>query len=579
MLAALGDPNHLREPHAHAHLYNYLIHLNATLLKISANQTLNGNTENHVPFNLFAGWCLEAEALPPSHRAGKLLALRLLCESTQAQGPGAPSSCNNRLHLAHLNLYQRALHHGLTGEDRSVVDVLVEYAAPRYLSLALDGYSLLLLDFVHASTVVLNSSDMGASCPRTAAVTFLGSLLSLPDELMNAPMLQPYPHQYNTVSCPDLKEHVLNIVVRVCRREGAAAARCAGACALTAHVCHVLAARVPCTRLPSYVTCLLQMLMMKNKTIAKVVSDCVLVLADYTDRIVELYPGLAGKIIKWICACLAQLSTSSSRDSVRPLAGSLLFCLAEFAVRCGPARLMDEKEGDQSLLLIIFRVLYAVMKGTNGSEIEGLSLPVDEDFDPNIQLDNLGLKSSPVSTIDVKLWAQTICTQLVLFLGHWPLWSGCQLSSSVCEQHDSPSLGGELGPAVLAAPHLQLMRLSDATLASFVELPALDMPPGAAATTPGLSTSDRQVRVLLRDIAGKACWDASALYYDPSSSAEEPLEPLPLPDSDDIPRENTLSSLPPPLPPDLLPDYKNSPPDKHQLDHVSISFIFLINHI
>ncbi|CAH2045652.1 unnamed protein product, partial [Iphiclides podalirius] len=356
MLASLGDPNQLRDPHAHAHFFNYLIHLNSTLLKISANQTLNGNTEIHVPFNLVAGWCLEAEALPPSHRAGKLLALRLLCESTQAQGPGAPSSCNNRLHLAHLHLYQRALHHGLTGEDRSVVDVLVEHAAPRYISLALDGYSLLLLDFVHASTVVLNSSDMGPSCPRTAAVTFLGSLLALPDDLMNAPMLQPYPHQYNTVSCPDLKEHVLNIVVRVCRREGAAAARCAGACALAAHVAHVLAVRQPCARLPAYVTCLLQMLMMKNKTIAKVVSDAILVLADYTDRIVELYPGLAEKIIKWICACLAQISSSSARDSVKPLAGSLLLCLAEFAVRCGPTHLMKEEEGGQTLLLTIFKV-------------------------------------------------------------------------------------------------------------------------------------------------------------------------------------------------------------------------------
>ncbi|KAJ8713919.1 hypothetical protein PYW08_007539 [Mythimna loreyi] len=565
MLAALGDPNLLRDPHAHAHLYNYLIHLNCTLLKISANQTLNGNTEIHVPFNLVAGWCLEAEALPPSHRAGKLLALRLLCESTQAQGPGAPSSCNNRLHLAHLHLYQRALHHGLTGEDRSVVDVLVEHAAPRYLSLALDGYSLLLLDFVHASTVVLNSSDMGPSCPRTAAVTFLGSLLSLPDGLMNAPMLQPYPHQYNTVSCPDLKEHVLNIVVRVCRREGGGAARCAGACALTAHVCHLLATRTHCARLPSYVTCLLQMLMMKNKNIAKVVSDCVLVLADYTDRIVELYPGLAGKIIKWICACLAQISPSSSRDSVKPLAGSLLLCLAEFAVRCGPTYLMEEKDGDQTLLLMIFKVLYAVMKGTNGADIEGLSLPVDEDFDPNIQLDNLGPKTSPASTIDVKLWAQTICTQLVLFLGHWPLWNGWQVSSSVCEQHDSPALGGELGPAVLTAPHVQMLRFSDSTLASLIELPALDMP---AATTPGLMTSDKQVRVLLRDIAGKACWDASALYYDPSIASSETVEPLEWPDSDECPRDNTLSSLPPPLPPDLLPDYKNCPPDKHQLDHV-----------
>lgn len=52
--------------------------------------------------------------------------------------------------------------------------------------------------------------------------------------------------------------------------------------------------------------------------------------------------------------------------------------------------------------------MYAVMKGTNGSDIEGLSLPVDEDFDPNIQSDNLGPKTSPASTIDVKLWAQTV---------------------------------------------------------------------------------------------------------------------------------------------------------------------------
>ncbi|XP_026489607.2 probable Rho GTPase-activating protein CG5521 isoform X1 [Vanessa tameamea] len=567
MLAALGDPNALRDPHAHHHLFNYLVHLNATLVKISANQTLNGNTEIHVPFNLVAGWCLEAEALASSHRAGKLVALRLLCESTaaQAQGPGAPSSCSGRPHLAHLNLYLRALHHGLTGEDRSVVDVLVEHAAPRYLSLALEGHSLLLLDFVHASTVVLNSSDMGPSCPRTAAVTFLGSLLALPDGLMNAPMLQPYPHQYNTVSCPDLKEHVLNIVVRVCRREGAGAARCAGACALAAHCAHALAARDPCPRLPSYVTCLLQMLMMKNKTIAKVVSDAVLVLADYTDRILELYPGLVEKIIKWICACLAQISSSSGRDSVKPLAGSLLLCLAEFAGRCGPATLL-QPDGDQTLLLIIFKVLYAVMKGTNGSDIEGMSLPVDEDFDPNIQLDNLGPKTTPASTIDVKLWAQTICSQLVLYLGHWPLWSGCQTSSSVCEQHDSPALGSELSAAVLGAPHVQLLRLGDTTLASFVELPAIDPPCGG--TTPGLMTSDRQVRVLLRDICGKACWDASALYYDPSIGSSEPPEPLPLPTTIDSPRDTTLSSLPPPLPADLLPDYKNSPPDKHQLDHV-----------
>lgn len=48
------------------------------------------------------------------------------------------------------------------------------------------------------------------------------------------------------------------------------------------------------------------------------------------------------------------------------------------------------------------------MRGGSGSEIDGLNMPVDEDFDPNIQFDNLSPKTSTASTIDVKLWAQTV---------------------------------------------------------------------------------------------------------------------------------------------------------------------------
>lgn len=35
MLAALGDPNQLKDPNTHHKLYNYLIHLNSTLIKVS----------------------------------------------------------------------------------------------------------------------------------------------------------------------------------------------------------------------------------------------------------------------------------------------------------------------------------------------------------------------------------------------------------------------------------------------------------------------------------------------------------------------------------------------------------------
>lgn len=48
------------------------------------------------------------------------------------------------------------------------------------------------------------------------------------------------------------------------------------------------------------------------------------------------------------------------------------------------------------------------------------------------------------------------------------------------------------------------------------------------------------MRVLLRDTTGKACWDASALYYDPSVADEDPPEPLPLPDMYVYIRRNNL---------------------------------------
>lgn len=55
--------------------------------------------------------------------------------------------------------------------------------------------------------------------------------------------------------------------------------------------------------------------------------------------------------------------------------------------------------------------------------------------------------------------------------------------------------------------------LSADVLMSLVELPALSVPGGGV--TAGLVTAPSQVRVILRDLAGKACWDASILYCTP----------------------------------------------------------------
>jgi hypothetical protein len=62
----------------------------------------------------------------------------------------------------------------------------------------------------------------------------------------------------------------------------------------------------------------------------------------------------------------------------------------------------------------------------------------------------------------------------------------------------------------------QLFVLSNSLMVSLVELPALEVPGGGI--TAGLRTAPSQVRIILRDLSGKASWDASILYCSPEDS-------------------------------------------------------------
>lgn len=57
------------------------------------------------------------------------------------------------------------------------------------------------------------------------------------------------------------------------------------------------------------------------------------------------------------------------------------------------------------------------MRGRDAN-ITNISLPVDEDFDPNIHLDNVGLKTPVSSTTDVKLWAKMVFILYILLIYH-----------------------------------------------------------------------------------------------------------------------------------------------------------------
>lgn len=179
MLGMLGDVNRILNPKLHAQVFKYLVNMTDCLIKIRMNQGIStDNTSTpappHVvpPVSIITPWCYGALALDNQYQQGKLYAMQILCMIVK-QGI---TLGNDQLPLFYL-----ALHQALTGEDRAMVfTVLRHLGGARFLSLLLPGHSLLLLDFVHASTVVLTSSEIGTHIPRAEVAGLLGSLLSFP---------------------------------------------------------------------------------------------------------------------------------------------------------------------------------------------------------------------------------------------------------------------------------------------------------------------------------------------------------------------------------------------------------------
>ncbi|CAH1981298.1 unnamed protein product [Acanthoscelides obtectus] len=590
MLGALGDVNQISDPKLHAQVFDYLVKLTDTLIKISQNQGVSPDNmstpqapELVPPLTLVLPWCFGALTLPDTYEVGKLSALRLLCTITL--------NCDAK-HRTYLPKFYWFLHSALTGPSKSAHNTCLKYLGPRFLSLQLPGSSLLLLDLIHACNTVLNNTEKLESTPRTEAVSILANLLTEPDDLSSISVLQP-DQDLHAMMCPDIKEHVVSILLRTGKREPKGKARCIALSALGIFVYKELNNQTFHPKVADAINVLLLALKCTNKTIVQLTSDILFLLCDHAPLLWQHYPRLGSGVVRALCATLA------AHSSDRALSAALLLCLGEWCMRLGPARLMEAEEYVQGgtkarcLLLRVFSVLYDIIVGVpvqtdTASDSAPHNHPTADDFDPDIQQDDLG--SRPSSKGNGKdaavLCARTVIAHLVTHLGHFPMAIGAaRLSSLVAEHDDVPDLSAdELSTSIFDAPNIQLFMLSKAVIASLIELPALDLPGGGV--TAGLSTADRQVRVLLRDLSGKSCWDASVLYRTPESLPRQTDEH----DNAevDVPsvtmRSNVFSAQPESLmvgvtplhalpqramrhrPPNVLPDVSNAAPDMDQLD-------------
>lgn len=129
---------------------------------------------------------------------------------------------------------------------QNTVNTIVRHCGPRFLSLQLPGFSLLLLDFIHAANAVICCSDLRIvskhwlrfsqthlnficwnfwilnfflstdvpvlifypsvfQTPRTEAMSLLGSLLSFPSTFFQLPVLQPTAKELTSRPASDAK--------------------------------------------------------------------------------------------------------------------------------------------------------------------------------------------------------------------------------------------------------------------------------------------------------------------------------------------------------------------------------------
>uniref|UniRef100_A0A8C0P584 Ral GTPase activating protein catalytic subunit alpha 2 n=1 Tax=Canis lupus familiaris TaxID=9615 RepID=A0A8C0P584_CANLF len=507
VLGILGDVNNIQSPKIHAKVFGYLYELWYKLAKIRDNLAISLDNQSSPsppvlipPLRMFASWLFKATTLPNEYKEGKLQAYRLICAMMTRRQDVLPNSD----FLVHFYL---VMHLGLTSEDQDILNTIIRHCPPRFFSLGLPGFSMLVGDFITAAARVL-STDTPAT-PHSEALTILGSLVCFPNTYRDIPLLQSVPEVKEVITgTEDVKHYLINILLKNATEEPNECARCIAICSLGVWICEELA---QCTSHPQ-------------------LKEAINVI------------GVTLKILVATIAFLLPSAEYSSVETDKKFIVSLLLCLLDWCMALPVNTLLhpvstvalEEQHASRAPLLdYIYRVLHCCVCGSSTYTqqshytltLADLSSP---DYDPFLPLANVK-NSEPVQyhasadlgnllTVEeerkrrslelIPLTARMVMAHLVNHLGHFPLRGGpAVLHSLVSENHDNVHAEApELSSEVFRSPNLQLFVLNDSTLISYLQTPS----EGPAGGSPGGTLSD--VRVIVRDISGKYSWDGRVLY-------------------------------------------------------------------
>ncbi|XP_074642711.1 ral GTPase-activating protein subunit alpha-1-like [Tubulanus polymorphus] len=590
MLGSLGDVNEISDPEIHASVFEYLCELSETLLKIRDNQGVSTDNQSSPappeiipPFGIFASWVFKAQTMPDKFKEGKLLAFRLLCIMTVRRH-------EVMLPMEHLSQFYQLLHYGLVNSDQDVINVLVKHCGPKFFSMPLPGSTMMMLDFIQAVDTIFASPEQ-VEAPQAEAISLLGSLLCFPNHFQEISVLEPIPDGMNLVLCSDLKDHLVEVLLKAGKQKPAGLAKCVAISSLSIFLYEELNHGTMHSKLKDAVNVLLVTLRFSDKTVAQVACDMLLLMCDHVQILLTSHNDLLHKIIEVMANSISSLLPKTNADSEKRFIVSLIFCLLEWCIRVPMSMLLDSRNGQKSLIHAVFKVLNQAATGNN-SQMSKSSLTLnilsdfanqddDEDVESsresqsgpttpktplNLPLPEMGRRSPmvPEDLDTLKLAARTAINHLVNHLGHFPKAGGAsRLNSTVLEFHDSPKLPlSELSPELFEAPHVQFFVLNNNAVISFIELPALLDVPGGGVTS-GLTTGNTVTRVVIRDVAGKFCWDSAILFGPPDcqsySYIPNPNISLFEPDNDEYLSVPPLIEHIQPLPPSRRGSFMRKP--------------------
>ncbi|XP_030888618.1 ral GTPase-activating protein subunit alpha-2 [Leptonychotes weddellii] len=353
ILGILGDVNNIQSPKIHAKVFGYLYELWYKLAKIRDNLAISLDNQSSPsppvlipPLRMFASWLFKATALPNEYKEGKLQAYRLICAMMTRRQDVLPNSD----FLVHFYL---VMHLGLTSEDQDILNTIVRHCPPRFFSLGLPGFSMLVGDFITAAARVLSTD--------TPAVSMTMLSIQTPRRLHNQLLMKIYQceNEEILVKCPAHREYSFS-----------------------------------------------------NKIVAQVACDVLQLLVSYWEKLQMFETSLPRKIAEILVATIAFLLPSAEYSSVetdKKFIVSLLLCLLDWCMALPVSTLLRPVstaalEGQHSsrapLLDYIYRVLHCCVCGSSTYTqqshytltLADLSSP---DYDPFLPLANVK-NSEPV---------------------------------------------------------------------------------------------------------------------------------------------------------------------------------------